>query len=151
MRTGVDVRQIVIAAALAIAAGCGASESPTSPTTTTETPETPEAVTITESFNGTVAPGSARFYSFDVGVRGTVNLTLDSIGGRDGVPATVWVGLGLGVPDGTDCATTTSLNTQSGTTPQVSTVVEPGTYCARVYDIGNLAASAAFAVTIVHQ
>ena len=84
-----------------------------------------------------------------VGAYGTVNVTLDRVGGS-GVPTTVWMGVGLGVPDGTDCGTTTSLSTQAGTGPHISTTLDAGTYCARIYDIGNLAAPAPFAITIAH-
>jgi hypothetical protein len=129
--------------------GCGKSTTPTSPTTTTAT-EDPEVAIVTESFAGTLPVGGARFYSFEVSASGTAELTLEQVGGNSAVPPTVWVGLGLGIPDGTDCSTTTSLNTQAGATPQVSSVVNPGTFCARVYDIGNLAAPAAFLVTIAH-
>ena len=62
----------------------------------------------------------------------------------------MWVGIGIGVPDGTDCSTTTSLNTQAGGGPHVSSALEAGTYCARVYDIGNLAAPTPFALLIAH-
>lgn len=90
------------------------------------------------------------FYSFDVTAFGTVNLTLQNVGGVTGVPETVWVGVGIGVPDGTDCSTTTSLTTQAGGGPHVSSVLAAGTYCARIYDVGNLAAATPFAVLIAH-
>jgi hypothetical protein len=60
----------------------------------------------------------------------SAELTLQQIGGAGAVPPVVWVGLGLGIPEGTDCSTTTSVNTQAGSTAQVSSVVNPG-YCAR--------------------
>lgn len=66
------------------------------------------------------------------------------------VPTTVMVGLGLGVPSGTDCSTTSSINTAAGTTAQLTATYEAGVYCARVYDIGNLFAPASFDVTIAH-
>ena len=129
-------------------AACSDSRSPTSPTTpTTGSPVDPSA---TQSFTGTLPVNGARFYSFDVTKYGTVTLTLQNAGGVSGVPETVWVGIGVGVPDGTDCGTTTSLNAQAGEGPHLTSVLEAGTYCARIYDIGNLAAPTPFAVLIAH-
>jgi hypothetical protein len=133
------------------AAGCGDDDSPTSPTdTSTPPPTTTAEPTTTEEFTGSLPVNGARFYSFEVTTFGTVNVTLDRVGGVTGVPASIWVGLGVGTPDGTDCTTTTSLSTQSGGGPHISTSLAAGTYCARIYDIGNLAAAAPFAVTIAH-
>lgn len=138
----------VAVAALAAAAACGKDDTPTSPTTTTTT-TTVASASITEDFSGVLPVGSSRFYAFTVGENGTVNLTLNSIGGA-GVPSTVWVGLGIGTPNAEDCSTTSSVNTQSGATAQVTGTYQPGIYCAKVSDIGNLAAPATFAITIAH-
>lgn len=134
---------------LVAGAGCG-KNNPTSPTTTDTTTTTPVAdASVSETFSGTLPVGGYRFYSFDVPSNGTVTATLNSVGGGP-VPTTVWIGLGVGVPDGTDCPTELSLNTQSGDGPQISTTLAAGTHCVRVYDIGNLASPASFAVTISH-
>ena len=135
--------------AVGAVSACGKDETPTSPTTTTTTTQTAAAASVTEAFSGTVAVSGSRFYAFEVGTFGTVTVTLDRVGGGT-VPSSVWVGVGLGVPEGTDCSTTTSLNTQSGSGPHLNTTLSAGTYCARIYDIGNLAAPAPFAITIAH-
>lgn len=140
---------LALTAAALLATACG-KDSPTSPTSTTTTTTTTVAdPSISETFAGSLPVSGARFYAFEVTAYGTVNVTLNSVGGG-AVPTTVWIGVGLGVPDGTDCSTTTSLNTQSGSGPHVSSTLAAGTYCARVYDIGNLASPAAFSVTIAH-
>jgi hypothetical protein len=129
--------------------GCGDNATPTAPSDTTPT-ETAVAPTTTQTFTGTLSVNAAAFYAFDVTQYGTVNLTLQNVGGVTGVPESVWVGLGIGVPDGTDCSTTISLNTQAGSGPHVSSVLSAGTYCARIYDVGNLAAPTPFHVLIAH-
>lgn len=93
--------------------------------------------------------GSSRFYSFTVEANGTVNVTFTSISGA-GVPATVWMGLGVGVPSGEDCSTTSTINGPPGTTPQFTGTYAPSVYCVKIQDIGNLYAAAQFAVTIAH-
>ena len=119
----------------------------TSTTTTTTTGASP---TISETFTGTLPVGSFKFYSFNIASNGTVNVTLNSIGGT-GVPKTVQVGLGIGAPAGTDC--TVSVAATAGTTaaaPQATGTFGPGAFCVRVYDVGNLFAPASFNITIAH-
>jgi len=123
---------------------CGKDDK--SPTEPTPVPVDP---TMTETFSGTLAVGGARFFSFSVAVYGTVNLTLTSLGGRTD-PSDVTVGLGLGVPRGTGCATASNATTTAGSSPQVSSTAAAGVYCARVYDTGTLTAPTAFVVTIAH-
>ena len=139
---------VMLLHAAGAAAACGDGNTPTTPTTTTATATAADA-SIAEAFASSVPVNGSRFYAFEVGVYGTVNVTLDRIGGGT-VPTTVWMGVGLGVPDGIDCSTTTSLSTQAGAGPHISTTLAAGTYCARIYDIGNLAGSAPFAMTIAH-
>jgi hypothetical protein len=140
---------VVATIALAIgAAACNDTPSPTSPTETTTTTTIGEP-TITEEFNGTVSVGGFSFYSFTVAESGTLRVRLVRVSGPS-VPATVWLGLGVGTPAGEDCVTSTALNTQAGDTAQISGTYSPGIYCARVHDIGNLAAAASVYVTIDH-
>lgn len=136
----------LVAVLATVAAGCGKDDSPTTPTTPTTTVATP---TSTEDFTGTLPVGGSRFYSFTVEQNGTVNITLTSVGGTN-VPSSLWLGIGIGTPSGEDCSTTSSVNTQSGTTAQVTGTYAPAIYCAKVYDIGNLVAPASFAITIAH-
>lgn len=122
----------------------------TAPTTTTTTPTTTNTTpTISEPFAGTVPVGGAAFYSFNIAVSGTVNVTLNSVSGA-GVPATVQLGLGIGQPAGIDCTTTSAVTAASGTAPQLTGTFGPGLFCVRVYDVGNLFGPAAFKTTIAH-
>lgn len=146
-------RQVTPRAALALlpllllAPACDKTETPTSSSSTTTT--TVASPTMTEEFVGAVPVGGSTFYSFTVVENGTVNVTLTSVGGV-GVPATVWLGLGIGTPSGEDCSTSSTTNTPAGSSPQVTGTYAPGIYCAKVLDIGNLFAPATFAVTIAH-
>ena len=106
---------------------------------------TPAEPTVTERFTGTIGVGGARFYSFTVGKYGTVNVVLNSLSGVDG---NVQVGVGVGVPSGFTCGTNTNQTGASGLT--LSAPYQPGIYCARVSDVGNLSATTSFDVTIAH-
>jgi len=119
----------------------------TSTSTSTTTPATP---TVTEQFNGTLPVRGFRFYSFNIAVNGTVNVTLKSVTGTN-VPSTIQLGVGIGTPSGQDCSTTVDATIAATfSTPVATGVFGPGLFCARVYDIGNLAAPATFAITIAH-
>jgi hypothetical protein len=130
---------------------CSHNSTSTAPSTTsTTTSTTAAAPTVSESFTGTLPVGGFRFYSFNIAVNGTVNVTLNSVSGA-GVPSTVQLGLGIGTPSGLDCSTT--VNVTAGTTaakPQTTGTFGPGTFCVRVYDVGNLFAAANFNITIAH-
>jgi hypothetical protein len=133
-------------AALATAwlgAGCS-NNSTTTPTPPAASP------TVTETWNGVLPVGGNKFYSFKVSQFGTVNISLLTVGGA-GVPPTVTLGLGVGTPAGTSCSTTSTIDaTTSDTLPQLSTTLDVGVYCADVYDLGNLTASATFSITVAH-
>ena len=131
--------------------GCS-GDTPTSPTTTSTTTTTATTVAspaFTEEFDDSVAVSGATFYSFTVTQYGTVNVSLTSITGQY-VPSTVTIGLGLGKPDAETCSTTTALQVQAGAGPQLTGTYDPGVYCVKVYDVGNLFSAAKFAVTIAY-
>jgi len=141
------IRSLVIICVLLVT-GCG-NDTLTSPTTTTETTVTVASPTVSEVFTGTLPVGGARFYSFATSTYGTINVTLTSVGG-DFVPSTVMVALALGQPSGTECVTSITSNTASGTSPQISGPYAAGTYCVRIADIGNLFAAASFSITVAY-
>jgi hypothetical protein len=119
------------------------------PTTPSPTADPPAAVAVTETFEETVPVGGSIFYSFSVPLNGTVHIRLANVGGS-GVPSTVWLGVGIGSPSGTECSTTNVVNTAAGETPQITGTYAPGVYCAKVSDIGNLLSPANFTVVIGH-
>jgi hypothetical protein len=131
-----------------VGAACHRTQSPTAPTSTATTTTVAEP-SIVEVFNGRIAVGGAAFYAFTVNANGTVNVTLAALSGVN-VPSTVWLGLGLGTPSAEDCSTSTTVNTQTGSAAQLTGTYAPGTYCVRVFYIGNLAAPVAFSVAIAH-
>lgn len=136
-------------ATLAVSA-CHDKSTATSPSsTTTTTTTTVASPTTTELFAGRVTVSGSAFYSFTVVENGTVNVDLADVGGAN-VPSTVWLGLGIGTPNGEDCATSATISTAAGASAQLTGTYAPGVYCVRVWDIGNLVAVAAFNVTIAH-
>jgi hypothetical protein len=122
--------------------------SPTSTTTTTTTNPI-ASPTTTDSFDGQLGILSTTYFTYDVTVYGTVNATLVSISGA-GVPSTVQVRLALGTVTDDSCAATSTATATAGSTAQLTTTEQPGTYCVSVADVGNLSRPAAFTVTVAH-
>jgi hypothetical protein len=122
---------------------CGGNNTPTTPTT--------PALPSSEVFTGTLGVQGSSFYSFTVAASGNVSITLASLVPKAPGPAlNVVMGLGVGTPDGTDCAVTNSVPTAPGLTAQLVNSLTPATYCAKIYDLGDLTGPVDFAVRIVH-
>jgi len=118
--------------------GCDDAATTTSPTATSP---------VTELFSAQFVPGGSASRSFTAAAAGTVSLTLSQLG----PPADLVVGFGVGIPqaNGSGCYLTRSVNTGAASSPQLTTSVDAGTYCVRLYDLGTMTSPTAFTVTIV--
>ncbi|HVZ22723.1 MAG TPA: hypothetical protein VG871_16735 [Vicinamibacterales bacterium] len=128
----------VLAAAVFLA-GCGGSSSPSAPSGTP----------TTETFTGTVAIGAGDSHPFTIAQSGgEVDVTLTAAG----PPPTIYEGLGIGTYAGTTCTPISSATTlaQAGSTAQLTGVLDAGSYCVEVYDVGNQTAAATYTVTVSH-
>lgn len=141
------MRSVWLWAAVVAFLAIGCKHSTTSPTTTTTTTTTPP--TVTEEFDGTLGVGATAFYPFTVSQSGTVTATLVSIGGPV-VPTTVQVRLGIGTPDGAGGCTTATMELVNTASPILTATESPGSFCVNITDVGNLAGTATFEVTIAH-
>jgi hypothetical protein len=131
---------VLLLALLTVACG---GNTPTTPTT----PNLPS----TEIFSGTLPVQGSSFYSFTVAATGNVSITLASLVPVAPGPAVNTVmGLGVGTPSGTECSVTNSVTTAPGLTAQLVNSLTAATYCAKIYDLGALAAPVDFTVRIVH-
>lgn len=131
-------------ALVCLGAGCGQAETPTSPTTVAANPSR------TVLFSGTLAVGGSRFYSVTVSQAGTATFMLASVTrAGSGTPLPAAVGLGVGVPSGTDCAITAAVVTGAALTAQLTEPLQPGIYCAQIADVGTLTEPVAFVIRII--
>lgn len=121
---------------------CGGA-TPTEPASTTPT-------IVTEVFSGTMTTGGSSFYSFAVSQAGTVSVMLASIISGSGQPLATVVRLGVGVPSGTGCGVTTTVNATPALASQITNVMSAGTYCVELSDAGSVTDSVNFSVRIVH-
>jgi hypothetical protein len=80
----------------------------------------------------------------------TLNLASLTTGSSVRTVSPAAVGLGLGIPAGTDCAVSESLEASAGLSAQMTHERTAGTYCVRVHDLGQLSVPVNFAIRIVH-
>lgn len=116
-------------------------ETPTSATTTT----TPAPIL----FTGTLQPRAVRFYSYTLQYAGTVTAMLASVE-RNGAPAGNPLEIGIGVPAGTGCAATMTLNGPPSLVPQLRHDAAAGTYCVRIADVDGLPQAMTFTIRVTH-
>jgi hypothetical protein len=125
-----------IVAILAVSiAGCGETVIPTLP---------PQPISI--SFSNSLYPGGSVWRSVKVDENAKVTVQFVSI-----LPqTTIATRVAFGTFDGTNCNVTQSVDTvTSATDPQITVDVNPGNYCVRVADIGQVTQIATFSVAIV--
>jgi hypothetical protein len=135
--------RIALLLSLVLVAGACNDDSPSAP----NQPPNSGGAPIVESFTGTLAQNGSTFYSFNVPQTGQVLLTLITLR-EAGADSTALVSLGIGNPVGTGCNVLTGSVIAAGASPQVSTTQNPGIYCARLGDLGNLTGPATFHVNI---
>jgi hypothetical protein len=125
---------LILLSAIVALAGCGLFPDFTSPSTKTET------------FSGTLAPSGSVIFTFTVSDKGDVAVTLTSVN-----PSATTLGLGVGTASGTTCTVTTSTSAAvPGSSAQLTVAESAGTYCVKVFDVGNLTATATVTVTVAH-
>jgi hypothetical protein len=129
----------VLLLAVVTSAGCGDDDTPpTTPTPPTE---------ITETFEGSLTPFSARIHNFAVGNSGQVSATLTAI-----TPADTTVGLDLGTWSGTFCQVSVARpeTKQGDSVPGTATTVAQ--LCVRIYDVSpnGLPADVPYTITVTH-
>jgi hypothetical protein len=104
---------------------------------------------VTESFIGSIPINGSGFYSFSTTQYGNIGLTLLDFK-EDGVASTVLVSVGIGQPSGTGCTVSTAVTVNTAATQQLVSPFNPGVYCARIGDVGNMTATATFVLNIAH-
>ena len=130
-------------AALLLVAASTACDDP-GPTTPTDPDADP--TTFTETFTGVLTKNGAITFPFTALAQGTATATLASVLPDNTVP----LGFAMGTWNGTGCQSVISNDNAIEFTQITGTVGSAGALCLRVYDIGRLATTAKFTITVVH-
>jgi len=124
-----------------LCAGCSSTTAPSSTSSSTSSP-------VSETFTSQIFAQGSAFRTFTASQAGTVTITL--LGGPAGMP----LGLGLGLPGETagHCQLTFVINASPGGATVLSNAVDAGTFCAGVFDVGDIPPSTAvpFSIRIDH-
>lgn len=132
-------RLVLAACALAFSA-CGSSS--TAPTTT------PSPTRTTDTFTGTLTPRGANYHLFTMLLPGQVDITLT----KTDPLATIIIGFGITQTSAGQCIPVLlSFNNTAQAGAVISgTTTDIGPYCVAVYDVGNVADSTNYTVTVTH-
>ena len=128
--------------AIVLACAVAACDDDASTTPTTPTPS------VTETFTGVLAPNDAATHSFSVASSGAITATLKAAGDDN----TLVVSFLLGTWTGTACSVVLLNDAATAGAVLTGTMTNAGTLCARVGDVGNIAAgkTAAYTIEVVH-
>lgn len=101
-----------------------------------------------ETFSGSLSQGGSLTFTYTVTAAGTVGVSLTAV-----TPATTSaLGLGMGSSSGGTCTVTSSTSAAiAGSAVLLSATENPGTYCVKVSDLGNLATTSSVTVTVAHS
>jgi hypothetical protein len=132
-------RAAALACAAALFGACGSSTTPTTPTPTQ----------VTDTLTGTVTQNGANTQTFTANAGGTVTATLTDLQPVD----TVTIGFSIGTTIGTICQATLANDAATKGFSFTATAATAGTYCVRMYDVGNVTADTPvnYTVTVVHN
>lgn len=134
------MRSLVALIVVAAVAACD-DPGPTTPTTSTTA-----ATTFTETFSGTLSRNGAVTFPFTATAQGTATATLAAVSPDNTVP----LGFAMGTWNGTSCQSVISNDNAVEFTQIIGTVGSAGSLCLRVYDIGRVASTTRFTLTVVH-
>jgi hypothetical protein len=118
-----------------LATACGSSK----PITASDLP-------TTETFSGTVAAKGAAVHQFTVAHSGLATLSLIALS------TNVVMGIGIGYPSTTATAGCSLVGVDAEAIPgtALTGAIEPGTYCAAIYDVGDVKDSVSYVLTLTH-
>lgn len=138
-------RATVATLLLLAAAGCS-DDTPTSASSTTTTTTTTFTTPVSVTFPGVVGPGGSVSRSFSPQLAGQARAAVGDI-----TPSTR-LSIALGIPraDGTGCLATVSSTSGNGSTAEVATDVDLGTFCVIVWAPATTADAVRFTVSLTH-
>jgi hypothetical protein len=108
-------------------------------------PSEPPPTEVTEAFSARVTINGARTHSFDVARAGNITARFNSLSGDGTV-----VGLSLGTWNGQACQLIITNDNATIATSVVGTASSLGSFCVRIYDVGQLTTAVDYEVVVTH-
>ena len=138
LRLPVRAFSLVLAVALA-SASCGSDNSTTTPTS-------PTPVYVTDTFSGTLATGETARHPFAAKTGGSIQIAVTALS----PDATLTMGIGLGTWDGTACSVILQTSVAVVNSAFSASATSAGNYCVTIFDVGNVATSTEYTLSVVH-
>ena len=113
--------------------------------TTPDDPE-PDPPNFTETFSGVLSKNGGITFPFEALAKGTATATLAAVLPDNTVP----LGFAMGIWSGQTCQAVISNDSATEFTQITGSIGAAGRLCLRVYDIGRVAGTTTFTVTVVH-
>jgi hypothetical protein len=129
---------LVLAVALT-SASCGDDDSTTSPTS-------PTPVYVTDTFSGTLATGETARHTFTAKTGGSIQIAVTAMA----PDATLTMGIGLGTWDGTACSVVLQTSAATLNSAFSASATSAGNYCVTFFDVGNVATTTDYTLSVVH-
>jgi len=123
-----------------LSGACDEDTTPINPTNPTN------PVTVTETFTGTINPNGAQSHSFNTESAGTLTATLISIS----PDSSLRIGMSLGTWNGVSCNIIIANDLAQQGVSVTGTASALGSFCVRIYDIGQLTENINYEVRITH-
>ena len=105
----------------------------------------PTPISVTETFSGTLNPNGGATSTFVVQQIGNVTATLTTLS-----PEGTIIGLSLGTWNGQACQVILANDNAAQGNSVIGAATSPGTFCARVYDVGKLISLADYEISVTH-
>jgi hypothetical protein len=134
------LRSLAVLAVAATGVACD-DAGPTNPTD-----PTPVAETYTETFSGTLSRNGSITFPFTAAAAGTATASLAAIGPDN----TIALGFAMGTWNGQACNLVISNDNALEFTTLTGSIGSSGALCLRISDIGRVATTATFTMTVTH-
>jgi len=132
-------RVLLMLATLLPLVGCGDD--------TPDTPTQPTPPTVTDTFSGTLNANSGRTHQFAAAASGDVTATLTSLA----PDSALRIGVSLGTWNGAACQIIVANDNATQSSQVVGRITTVGgSFCVRLYDVGNITQSISYEVQVVH-
>jgi hypothetical protein len=140
MRRSIGFLAVVLTTVALSTWACGDDETPTDPTDPTNPPIT------TETFTGQINPNGAQTHSFATEASGIVTATLVSIA----PDSATRVGLAIGTWNGLACKIEIAADNASQGITVTGSASALGSFCVRIYDVGQLTGNIQYEIRLTH-
>ncbi|HUF47035.1 MAG TPA: hypothetical protein VMM93_04405 [Vicinamibacterales bacterium] len=140
MRRSIGFLAVLMTTVALSTSACGDDDPPTSPTPSTDPP------IVTETFTGAMNPNGAVTHPFSTEAAGVVTATLITVA----PDSSTRVGLAIGTWNGLACKIELANDNAAQGVTVTGSASAFGSFCVRIYDIGQLTGNITYEIRLTH-